>query len=125
MALDGVSWVWGGLVADAVGRLDRPHATKSAPSPTPSLGQCSARDLVSVSCLLPLNLSGSELCAVPEHGMHDDGEPARQRDPRLAHGRAPADGERPVLEGELATIAGEHDVGRLVQQGANPSVAAL
>src|SRR5215472_15025222 len=49
MALDGVLWVQGGLVETAVGRLDQPHATESAPSPAPSLGQCSARELVSAS----------------------------------------------------------------------------
>ncbi len=36
-ALDGVSWVQSGLVENAVGA--RPHATKSAPSSTPSLGR--------------------------------------------------------------------------------------
>jgi hypothetical protein len=30
-----------------------------------------------------LKLSGFELGAVPEHGVHDDGEPARQRDPGM------------------------------------------
>src|SRR4030095_6108958 len=48
----GVSWVRGGLVATAVGCLIQPHATESAPSPTPSLGQCSARELGSLFCAL-------------------------------------------------------------------------
>lgn len=48
-----------------------------------------------------------ELGAVPEHGVHDDGESPGKRDPRLAHGRTPRDGERPVLQLQIALVAGE------------------
>ena len=50
-ALDGVSWVQGGLVEIAVGR-GWPRATQSAPSSAPSLGRRSLRELDAVSCLV-------------------------------------------------------------------------
>src|SRR5215472_12622401 len=37
----------------------------------------------------------------------------------------PADTECPILERQIAAIAGEHDVRGLVEQGANPSIATL
>ena len=86
MALDGVSWVQSGSVEIAVGQTDR-NATESAPSSAPSRGRRSARELGSTSCLLSAaRLGGLELGAVSQHGVHDDGEAPRQRDPRLAHG---------------------------------------
>jgi hypothetical protein len=57
--------------------------------------------------------------------MHDDGEPARQCDPRRAHSRTPTDVECPVLEHELAPIAEEHDVRRLVEQRTDAPVTAV
>ena len=57
--------------------------------------------------------------------MHDDRQSAGKRDPRLAHGRALCDGQRPVLELQRALIAGQHDISGLVQQGAHSSIAAL
>jgi len=49
-ALDGVSWVQGGEVENAVGRC-WPLATKSTPSSAPSLGRRSLRELDAVSGL--------------------------------------------------------------------------
>src|SRR5215475_8405402 len=82
----GVAWL-----QTAVGRSDRPHATESAPSPIPSLGIAPLWELVSASCLLDDTLSRLELSAVPEHGVHDDGEPPGEGDTRLSHRRTPAD----------------------------------
>ena len=89
-------------------------------------GVAPARELGSASCWYVGDRLGCfELSALPEHSVHDDGETAGKRDARLSHGRPPTDVEGPILEGELAAIAGEHDIGRLVKQRADPSVAAL
>ncbi len=61
------------------------RATESAPSVAPSLGSCSHWELVSVSDLW-WGLHGFELGAVLQHGEHDDGKPACESNPRLAHG---------------------------------------
>ena len=85
MALDGVSWVRGGLVANR----SRPIGSTvcyGIGAITHSLPRHrSARELVSASCLLDDTLSRVELGAVPEHGVHDDGEPPREGDTRLSH----------------------------------------
>src|SRR5262244_144571 len=52
-----------------------------------------------------ISLRGLELRAVSKHGVHDDGKPACQGDARLAHGGAPTNAERPLLERQIATIA--------------------
>src|SRR5262249_51474498 len=87
MALYGVSWVWGGMVANN-SRPKRSTACYRIGAIAHSLPwQCSARELVSAS--LPasaISLCGFELRAVSKHGMHDDGKPACQGDARLAHG---------------------------------------
>src|SRR4030095_5987035 len=43
----------------------------------------------------------------------------------LAHGGPPTNAERPLLERQIATIAGEHDIGGLVEQRADPLIADL
>src|SRR4030095_10326619 len=75
--------------------------------------------------LAALILRGLELGAMPEHGVHDDGESAGKRNPCFSHGRAPGNVERPLLERERAAIAGEHDIGGLIEQRADPSIATL
>ena len=89
MALDGVSWVQSGSVQIAVGQAGRMLQKRRhhllPPSGVAPLGS---------SVRPPIWLSGArlgrlELGAVSEHGMHDDGEAPRQRDPRLAHGGSP------------------------------------
>ena len=64
MALEGVSGMLGSLVETAVGRLDWPHATESALSPTPSLGRCSAPELGSASCSPAVRLRAAGIYAV-------------------------------------------------------------
>jgi hypothetical protein len=41
--------------------------------------------------LAAMGLRWLELGAMLQHGEHDDGEPARERNPRLAHRRSPGD----------------------------------
>ena len=97
VALDGVSWLWSGSVEIAVGR--RPHATKSAPSSTPSLGRRSRSGarfgFLSVGAA---RLCRFELGAVSQHSMHDDCEPASERDPRFSHGGTLCYCKRPILQ---------------------------
>ena len=62
VALDGVSWLWSGSVEIAVGR--RPHATKSAPSSTPSLGRRS-RSGARFGLLSSARLDYADLNSVP------------------------------------------------------------
>ena len=85
MALNGVSWMWGGLVANR----SRPIGSTACyriGAITHSLPRHrSARELVSASCLLGDTLSRVELGAVPEHGVHDDREPPGEGDTRLSH----------------------------------------
>src|SRR5262249_25416361 len=101
-----------------------PHATVSAPSPIPSLGSALLGSLSRPRCWLSdIPLRGLELRAVSKHGVHDDGKPACEGDARLAHGSAPTNAERSLLERQIATIAGEHDIGGLVQQRADPLIA--
>ena len=66
-----------------------------------------------------------ELGAVFQHREHDDGESACESNPRLAHRRSPGDIERPVFERETAAVAGQHHIGGLVEQRAEPPVAAF
>ena len=81
-ALDGVSWVQGGLVEGAVGR-ELAAATQSAPSSAPSLGRGSLRELDSASCLVDCaGLGRCELGSVPQHRVHNDPEAASQSDSR-------------------------------------------
>src|SRR5271166_2013013 len=70
-------------------------------------------------------LSRRELSFVPQHRMHDDCEATRKSDAGLSHRRSPGDREGPVLQFELALVAGEHDIGGLVQQRPYPPVAAF
>ena len=85
MALDGVSWVRGGLVANR-SRPIRSTACYRIGAITHSLPrEHSARELVSAS-FLAKRLRDLELSAVPKHGMHDDGKPPREGDTRLSHG---------------------------------------
>ena len=87
MALDGVSWVRGGLVANR-SRPIRSTACYRIGAITHSLPrEHSARELVSASCFVKATvLRDLEVSAIPKHGMHDDGEPPREGDTRLAHG---------------------------------------
>jgi hypothetical protein len=72
--------VQSGVVETAVGM--GPHATESAPSSAPSLGVAPARELGSASCPVAVDqLRRPELGAIPQHGMHDDREPAREGTP--------------------------------------------
>ena len=87
MALDGVSWVRGGLVANRSRPIGSTACyrigaiTHSLPRHRSALG---ARfGLLSAS--LDDTLSRLELSAVPEHGVHDDGEPPGEGDTRLSH----------------------------------------
>ena len=103
-----------------------PHATESAPSSAPSLGRRSARELGSTSSLAqPARLCRFELGAVSQHGVHDDGEAPRQRDPRLAHGGSFGDRQCPVLELQRPLVARQHDVRGLVEKCPHPPIAAL
>jgi hypothetical protein len=98
VALDGVSWVWSGLVENAVGRkIDRVLQNRRH-HPRPPSGVAPARELVSASFLVTSNqLCCSELGAVPKHGMHDDGKSSGECDPGLSHGGSFGDLECPVL----------------------------
>src|SRR5262249_30498503 len=100
--------------------------TESAPSSTPSLGRRSARELDSTSSPADTRrLCRFELGTMSQHGVHDNGETAGERDPRLAHGRSFGDREGPVLELQRPLVAGQHDVCRLVEKCTNASIAAL
>lgn len=66
-----------------------------------------------------------ELSAIPEHGIHDDGKAPRERDARLAHGRALRNCQRPILKLQFALVAGQHDVGSFIEKRAHPPVSTL
>jgi hypothetical protein len=124
LALDGVSWVQGGLVEIAVGQVTACYRIDAVICALP--GRRSARELgwTSVS-LMPLRLYRFELSTVSQHGMHDDREAPSERDPRFSHRRSSGDREGPVLELQRRLVAGQHDVCGLVQKCANPPIAAL
>jgi hypothetical protein len=89
-------------------------------------GVAPARELGSTSCWFASDRLGCfELSALPEHGVHDDGEPPGERDARLSHGGPRGDGQGPVFQLQRSFVAREHDVCRLVEQRAHASVAAL
>src|SRR5215469_3664420 len=78
----------------------------------------------------PVRLSGArlgrrELGAVSQHGMHDDGEAPRQRDPRLTRGGSFSDRQCPVFELQLPLVACEHDIRGLVEKCPHPPITAL
>src|SRR5215204_209583 len=75
--------------------------------------------------LMLFGLCWFELGTVPEHGVHDDRETTGKGDPCLAHRRSFGDCECPVLELQRPLVAGQYDVRGLVQECANPSIAAL
>src|ERR1051325_1503872 len=101
-------------------------ATQSAPSSAPSLGRRSARELGSISSSAETApLCWFELGAVPQHRMHDDGETTGERHLGLAHCRSFGDREGPFLKLHWSLIAGQHDVGRLVEERTNAAIAAL
>src|SRR5215470_5339296 len=103
-----------------------PRATQSPPSSAPSRGRRSARELGSISYSAETaRLCWLELGAVPQHGMHDNGETAGERDARLAHRGSSRDRECPVLELQRPLVARQHDVGGLVEERANAAIAAL
>jgi hypothetical protein len=60
-----------------------------------------------------------------QHGEHDDGKSACERYARLAQRRSPGNVERPVFERETAAVAGQHHIGGLIEQCAEPPVAAF
>jgi hypothetical protein len=62
---------------------------------------------------------------ISEHGMHDDGKAPRERDARLPHGRALRNCQRPILKLQFAPVAGQHDVGNLIEKRAHPPVSTL
>src|SRR5437879_2498403 len=66
-----------------------------------------------------------KLRAVPEHGVHDDGEPPGERDPRLPEGGPSGDGQRPVLQLQRLLVARQDYIRRLVEQSSHPPVAAF
>jgi hypothetical protein len=91
----------GGSVEIAVGQRLAP-ATESAPSSAPSHGRRSSWELDSASCLADCaGLCRCELGSVPQHRVHDDREPARQRDSGLAHRRSLGDREGPLASVSL------------------------
>jgi len=57
--------------------------------------------------------------------MHDDGKAPRERDARLPHGRALRNCQRPILKLQFAPVAGQHDVGNLIEKRAHPPVSTL
>src|SRR3982074_3575909 len=119
MALDGVSWVWRGLVEIAVSRL-KSAACFRIGAVIHSLPRAALRSGACLGLLSPsaLILRGFQFGAMPKHGVHDDSKTARERDPRLTHRGALRDGERPVLQFQWRFVAREHDVGSLVEQRA-------
>src|SRR5271156_2778904 len=101
-----------------------PHATKSAPSSTPSLGR---RSRSGARFDLLFGWPGyAGLNSVPSRSMACM-MMARRRasDPRLAHGGPLGDRKGPVLELQRSSVARQHDVCGFVQEGAHPPVAAL
>src|SRR5215470_7703612 len=103
-----------------------PRATQSPPSSAPSRGRRSAQELGSISSSAETaRLCWLELGAVPQHGMHDNGETTGKRDLRLAHCRSLSDREGPLLELQRPLVAGQQDVSRLVEERTNAAIAAL
>ena len=87
MALDGVSWVWGGLVANRSRPIGSTACYRIGAITHSLPREHSARELVSASSLVKaIALCDLEVGAVPKHGVHDDGKPPREGDTRLAHG---------------------------------------
>jgi hypothetical protein len=125
MALDGVSWAQSGSVEIAVGQTDRVLQNRRhhllPPSGVAPLGS-SVRPPIWLSAV---RLGRLELGAVSQHGMHDDGEAPRQRDPRLAHGGSFGDRQCPGFELQRPLVARQHDVRGLVEKGPHPPIAAL
>src|SRR5271155_1812818 len=70
-------------------------------------------------------LGWRELGSVPQHRVHDDCEATRQSDTGLSHRRSPGDCEGPVLQPELAVVAGAHGLVVRVRALPPPPVAAL
>lgn len=79
--------------------------------------------LLSRSSSIPL--CGLEHGALPEHRMHDDGQAAGKRDPRLAHGGALGDRQRPILQLQRPSVTRQHDVGRFIEQRSHPPVTTF
>src|SRR5262244_3529616 len=87
LALDGVSWVQSGSVEIAVGQTDRALHNRRRHLLPPR--HRSARELGSISCSAEAAwLCWLELGAVPQHGMHDNGETTGERDLAVARRRA-------------------------------------
>lgn len=63
LALDGVSWVWSGLVESAVDRCGWPRATESSPHPFPPWGVAPLGELV--SAYYPVIVGYAALNSVP------------------------------------------------------------
>ena len=84
-ALDGVSWVQGGLVEIAVSRwLAACNRIGAVVCSLPGASLLMELDLA--SCLVDLRgLGQRELRPVSQHRVHDDREAASQSNPRLAH----------------------------------------
>ena len=83
-ALDGVSWVQGGEVENAVGWVGRVRQNRRRRllPPWASLLAGAGCGLLSLRLLC---LRREELRPVAQHGVHDDREAASQSDPGLAH----------------------------------------
>jgi hypothetical protein len=49
-------------------------------------------------------ISGLEQSAIPQHGMHDEGDTAGERDPGLSEAASLRDLERPVFSAKLCLV---------------------
>ena len=75
MALNGVSWMWGGLVANRSRPIGSTACYRIGAITHSLPREHSARELVSASSLVKaIALCDLEVGAVPKHGMHDDGD---------------------------------------------------
>ena len=85
-ALDGVSWVQGGLVETAVGRgLTAGYKIRAVVCSLPRASLLLGARFGLLSKWICGDLGRCELGSVSQHCMHDDREAAHQSDARFAH----------------------------------------